>query len=109
MYPVTIMKASPKRKMMDGILLLILGLILFIPWIISPGKIYALVSLLIGVCFFIAGILLIERARNEKFKEKYGEDIWYPPFWKSILVFMLLRIIVFSVISLIAFLLITTK
>ena len=74
---------SIKNKTIFGIVLILVGLCFSLLWICYPGSIFALVCLLTGLCWISTGALLLDNVRNERFKLKYGENL-YPKINKKI-------------------------
>ncbi len=96
---------SIKNKAIFAVVLILIGLCFSLLWIYYPGTIFALVSLLTGLCLISTGALMLDNVRNERFKLKYGEDL-YPKINKKIVaemavIWILIRLSIALIISVI--------
>ena len=102
-----IKEITVRYKIIFGFLTIIIGICLSYPWIYYPGTIFALVSLLTGMCFIATGALFLDIARNERFKQKHGEELWHPTGWKTAAVYILVRVLVRVIIALVVLVFVT--
>ena len=99
-------RMSIKNKTIFGIVLILVGLCFSVIWIFYPGEIFSLISLLTGLCLISTGALMLDNVRNERYKIKYGREL-YPKIDKKIVaemavIYVLVRISIGLIIFVIA-------